>query len=132
VLCSSRRLGKDRIWLSRWLSRPECIAAARERAPKAVAVGALRSGARLNELVDCESSKTSLEAAKYSLATAGIGPPKDLSVNISIGDVPPAQAGYVIKLERMRMRRSIGPDGHLVETPIDDGPVIEGTVKPAE
>jgi len=67
-----------------------------------------------------------MEATKFTLQTAGIGPARDPSVNISIGNVP--RAGYVIMLDERPTKRSIGPDGRLVETPIDDGKMIEGEV----
>src|SRR5436190_9914446 len=39
IEAAAQRIGWERSRLSKWLSRPECIAAAKERAAKAVAVG---------------------------------------------------------------------------------------------
>jgi hypothetical protein len=125
ITTAAQRIGWERSRLSKWLSRPECIAAAKERAAKAVAVGALRSGARLNELVDSESSKVSLEAAKFSLQTAGIGPARDPSVSVNL-NLP--RAGFVLDLSERPERRSIDANGKLVITPIATGDVIQGEV----
>jgi hypothetical protein len=76
----------------------------RARAAKEVALGAGRAAARLNELIESASAKVALEATKFSLQTAGIGPARDPSVNINM-NMP--RAGYVIMLDDgPRMTRS--------------------------
>ena len=94
IEAAAQRIGWERSRLSKWLSRPECIAAAKERAAKAVAVGALRSGARLGELVESESAKVAMEATKFSLQAAGIGPATAAPVNVNVE----VRAGWVIDL----------------------------------
>jgi hypothetical protein len=124
IQSAAERIGWERSRLSKRLSRPECIEAMKARAAKEVALGSGRAAARLNELIDGPSAKVALEATKFSLQTAGIGPVRDPNVNINLG-MP--RAGYVISLEERPERREI-VDGKLVITPVDDGKVIEGEV----
>jgi hypothetical protein len=69
--------GISREYLSRSLSKPECAQYLKDKAARAVAMGAARAAAKLNELVDSTSQKVALDAAKYSLGVAGIKPATD-------------------------------------------------------
>ena len=65
------------------------------------------------------SFATRLEAAKASLGA--IVAPTQSQVNLNVE----LKAGYVIDLSERPVKRSIDAAGRLVETPIDDGKVIE-------
>jgi hypothetical protein len=100
ITAASKRVGYARETLSRWLQRPEVIEAVKTRAARAVALGAGRASARLLELLESNSQKVALDAAKHTLAVAGIRPPADASVSVNIE----LKAGYVIDLTGRKPR----------------------------
>jgi hypothetical protein len=110
--------GISREYLSRSLSKPECAQYLKDKAARAVAMGAARAAAKLNELVDSTSQKVALEAAKYSLDVAGIKPAADPQVNVNIE----LKAGYVIDLSEPGE-----PAAKIV-----NGAVIEAAAKPVD
>jgi hypothetical protein len=95
ITAAAKKVGYERETLPRYFARVECREALRERAARAVAIGAGRAAARLNALLDSSSQRVALEAAKFSLGVAGIKPAADnVSVNIGLE----LKAGYVIDL----------------------------------
>jgi hypothetical protein len=85
----------SREYLARSFQKSAVIQYAKEAAARAVAMGAMRAAAVLNELSDCASQRVRLEAAKVSLQAAGIvGSGQNVNVNVGVE----LKAGYVIDL----------------------------------
>jgi hypothetical protein len=135
IKAAAERVGYARETLSKKLSQPECVAAMKARAAKEVALGSGRAAARLNELMESPSAKVSMEATKFSLQAAGIGPATAAPVNVNVE----MRAGYVIDL---RPRNYDGPAARAVipgagavidvkPKPIADVPIIEAEAEPS-
>ena len=88
------RANLDPSYVSRELRKVHVRMFAERRARETVANGTMRASARLLELMDCDSSSTSFDAAKHVLGIAGIKPAQDAQLSVSI-DI---KAGYVIDL----------------------------------
>jgi hypothetical protein len=74
---------------------PAVVQYAKQAAARAVAMGAPRAAAVLNELADSRSERVRLEAAKVSLQAAQIvGSGQNVSVNVGVE----LKAGWVINL----------------------------------
>jgi hypothetical protein len=112
---AAEKFGKiSREYFSRSFQKPAVVEYARQAAARAVAMGAMRAAAVLNELADCSSQRVRLEAAKTSLQAAGIvGGGQNVSVNVGVGV---QVAGYVIDLsEPGRPQKIIG--GQVIDQP---------------
>ncbi len=115
----------SREYLSRSLSTPAGAQYLREKSARAVAMGAGRAAARLNELIESDSQKVALEATKYSLGVAGIRPaPDNVSVNVGL-----AISGYVIDLSEPS-QPAVKIIGGVAQPTERSGPVIDA--KPVE
>ena len=79
---------------SRELSKSHIAEFLRQKAARAVAIGAGRASARLLELLDSDSEHVSFDAAKHTLAVAGIKPSSEASVNLNLE----IKAGYILDL----------------------------------
>jgi HEAT repeat protein len=80
----------SREYFARSFQNPAVAQYAKEAAARAVAMGAPRAAAVLNELADSSSERVRLEAAKASLQAAGIvGGDRNVSVNVGI-EIRPA------------------------------------------
>jgi hypothetical protein len=119
ITSAAKKVGWQRETLSRAFARVECREALRERAARAVAMGAGRAAARLNELIESASAKVSMDAVKFSLQTAGIGPAPGASVNVDIQ----IKAGYVIDLTGRKPRTEQIIEPKIVE---GAGTMIDG------
>jgi hypothetical protein len=119
ITAAARKVGLSREYLSRALGEPHVAAYLRDKAARAVAMGAGRAAARLNQLLDSKSEHVSLDAAKFSLGVAGIKPAPDANVNLSI-DI---KAGYVIDLSgpgEARPMKIVSPQ-HAAIAAVGDG-----------
>lgn len=94
ITAAARKVGLSREYLSRTFGEPHVAAYLRDKAARAVAMGAGRASARLNQLLDSKSEHVSLDAVKHTLGIAGIKPAADANVNLNIE----VRAGYVIDL----------------------------------
>jgi hypothetical protein len=105
LTAAAKAVGLSREYVSRSLSKPHVAEFLRQKAARAVAMGAGRAAARLNQLLDSKSEHVSLDAAKLSLDIAGIKPATDTNVNLNIE----VRAGYVIDLSERD-----GPEARIV------------------
>jgi hypothetical protein len=81
-------------WLSKMLKRPEIGVMIDEMCRRFLRAGKVRATSRLLELLESNSSRTSLEASRLVLGIGGIAPPRD-GVTVNVGNV-----GYVVHLQR--------------------------------
>ena len=81
-------------WLSKMLGRPEIGVLLEQTCRKYLRNGTVRATARLVELLDSPSARTSLEASKHVLGIQGIAPPMSGGPVINVG----LSVGYVIDL----------------------------------
>lgn len=112
IQAAAKRVGLSREYLSRSLGEPHVAEFLRQKAARAVALGAGRAAARLNQLIDAKSEHVSLDASRHALATAGIGPANASSVNVDVT----IRAGYVIDLTRRKDR--VSQDAAQTETKV--------------
>jgi hypothetical protein len=126
VADAARQVGCSREYLSRTLSeRPDCVAYMQQRAARTVGVASAAAAARMASLIHAGSEHVAFRASEHVLGVSGIKPAEDARVSVNIE----LKAGYVIDLRgRPRMKRSFDAAGRLVETPIEDGRVIDGAV----
>jgi transposase-like protein len=114
ITSAARKVGLSREYLSRSLSEPHVAEHLRQKAARAVAIGAGRASARLVQLLDASSEHVSLDAARHTLGIAGIKPASgaQLSVNVDI------KAGFVIDLSEpgvSRPMKVVSPEPSPVE-----------------
>ena len=121
---AAKRVGCAPETMSRYFKRPECRQALRDSIERSILMSGGRASARLTQLLDSPSQRTSLDATRLALQAAGvIGSGQNLSVNVGVE----LRAGYVIDL---RERADRGP---LPPIKIDGaGTVIDGKAEPAE
>lgn len=100
---ASKQCGMSETYLSAALRKPHIQVFIARATREKVALTALRAGSRLHELIDCDSSSTSFDATRLSLAIAGIKPSADAQVSVNI-DI---KAGYVIDLTDEPKRGSV-------------------------
>ena len=98
ITAAAKRVGLSWERLSRALSEPHCAELLRQKAARAVALGAGRASARLVGLLDAGSEHVSLDAVKHLLGIAGIKPANEAQVSVNIE----LKAGYVIDLTGRR------------------------------
>lgn len=84
--------------LSRSLRKDHVRAFLTRRTRETIAVGALRAGERVVELIDSGSEHVSLDASKHILAIEGIRPPADAQAVVNVNISP----GYVINMNSPR------------------------------
>lgn len=92
---AAERVGISPVWLCIQLKKPAVQVFAAAATRENLAVGTMRAGARLLDLVDASSEHVSLDASKHVLGIAGIRPPEtgsNVSVNVGVS------VGYVIDL----------------------------------
>lgn len=111
---AAEKFGKSVVSILAEASKSRPSLNTRQAAARAVAMGAMRAAAVLNELADCSSQRVRLEAAKTSLQAAGIvGGGQNVSFNVGVGV---QVAGYVIDLsEPGRPQKIIG--GQVIDQP---------------
>ena len=83
-------------YVSRLMQKPQFLSLIQSRARDILGQGTVRAAARVAELIDSDSSKTSLEASVFTLKVAGIAPSDTpgASLHLSVNVAP----GYVIDL----------------------------------
>jgi hypothetical protein len=91
---AAERVGVSEEWLSTMLGRDETRVLLEQTCRKFIRTGTVRATARLVELLDSASARTSLEAAKHVLGIENIRPPADGAPIVNIG----LSVGYVIDL----------------------------------
>lgn len=92
---AAERVGISPVWLCIQLKKPAVQVFATAATRENLAVGTMRAGARLLDLVDAGSEHVSLDASKHVLGIAGIRPPDTgHGVNVQVG----VSVGYVIDL----------------------------------
>lgn len=96
LTAAAKAAGASREYISRSLTLPHCANYLRDRAAKAVAVGAGRAAARLVGLLDAKSEHVAFDAARHTLAIAGIKAAADANVNLNVE----VRAGWIIDLTR--------------------------------
>jgi hypothetical protein len=120
ITAAAKKVGLSRERLSRALSEPHIAEHLRQKAARAVAIGAGRASARLVRLLDAKSEHVSLDAARHTLAIAGIKPAADPNVNFNVE----IRAGYVIDLgergDERPMRIIGGADAPALPVPTAD------------
>jgi hypothetical protein len=89
---AAKHVGMSETYLSTALKKPEIQAFISQRVRQSIAVGTLRAGERLLDLLDAGSEHVSLDASKHVLGIAGIKPDADAAVNVNIE----VKAGWVI------------------------------------
>lgn len=80
------------------IKKPEVRVFMERETRQTVALGMMRAGNRLVELVDAGSEHVSLDASKHMLAIAGIKPAADAQVSVNID----LKAGFVIDLSEQQ------------------------------
>jgi transposase-like protein len=114
IASAARKVGLSREYLSRSLSEPYVAEHLRQKAARAVAIGAGRASARLVQLLDASSEHVSLDAARHPLSIAGIKPASDANVNLNVE----LHAGFVIDLSELgesRQMKLVSPEPSPVE-----------------
>jgi hypothetical protein len=94
ITAAAKKVGLTREYLSRSLSEPHIAEHLRQKAARAIAVGAGRASARLIGLIDAKSEHVSADVSRHILSIAGIKPATAPNVNLNIEQ----KAGYVIIL----------------------------------
>jgi transposase-like protein len=117
ITSAARKVGLSREYLSRSLSEPHVAEHLRQKAARAVAIGAGRASARLVQLLDASSEHVSLDAARHTLGIAGIKPAPDANVNLNVE----LRAGFVIDLSEPGESRPMKVVS-LVEAPLKSWP----------
>lgn len=90
-------------WLSKMLGRPEIGVLLEQTCRKYLRNGTVRATARLVELLDSPSARTSLETSKHVLGIQGITPPSNGAPIVNVG----LSVGYVIDLSGGEPRTTI-------------------------
>lgn len=104
ITAAAKKVGLSRERLSRALGEPHIAEYLRQRAARAVAIGAGRAAARIVNLIDAKSEHVSADVSRHVLAIAGIKPVAEPSVNLNVE----LRAGYVIDLSGRRPLRESG------------------------
>jgi hypothetical protein len=90
VTAAAEAVGLTREHLSTALGKPHIKAWHREKRERAVLLSSGRASERIGELLDCDSHKVCLDAAKHLLSIDGIKPAPaatNLSINTAVGYV---------------------------------------------
>jgi predicted DNA-binding protein (UPF0251 family) len=119
ITAAAERVGMARETLSRTLGEEHVRKFYHQKAERAVAVAKIRASARVGELLDSESDKVSLDAAKHVLGIAGISPKNDARVSVNIE----LKAGYVLDLREPgdeRPMKIVSPDPAEIPAPADE------------
>lgn len=120
ITAAAKKVGLTRERLSRALGEPHIAEHLRQKAARAVATGAGRAAARLVGLLDAKSEHVSFDAARHTLAIAGIKPAAEASMNLNVN----VKAGYVIKLVapgQPPMRIVGGAEPAALPAPVGEG-----------
>jgi len=91
---AAKKVGLSREHLARQIGLAHVAQHLRDRAARAVAVGAGRAAAKMVELLEAPSSAVQHDSAKFLLGVAGVKPASDAQVSVNID----LKAGFVIDL----------------------------------
>lgn len=91
---AAKHVGLNECHLSTALKQPHVQAHIVQRARLQLTAGTLRASSRMMELINANSEHVSFDASKHVLALAGIKPPEQAQIAVSID----LKAGYVIDL----------------------------------
>lgn len=110
VTAAAKKVGLSRERLSRALGEPHIAEYLKQKASRMVAIGAGRASARLLSLIDAKSEHVSLDAARHTLAIAGIKPAEkpDASLNLQV------TAGFFLDLREPEERDQPAKLGDIV------------------
>ena len=116
--------------MSRWFKRPECRQALRDAVERAVLTASGRASARLTQLLDSSSQRTSLDATRLALQALGVVGNGQHAVSVNVG--VEVRAGYVIDLSEPNLPHKI-ITGEVVEAkPVEPIAGVGPSAKPAE
>jgi hypothetical protein len=110
--------------------RPDMLQWYQNRIAKMLALGAGAAGAKMIELIESESSRTSFEASRFVLGLSGYRVATDAGVQVNIAS-PYARAGFILDLRRGRGSAGPLPEGFAVPpgaagaTINDDTPAVK-------
>jgi hypothetical protein len=93
---AAQRVGCARETMYRYFKRPECRQALRDAVERSVLMAGGRASARLTQLLDSSSQRTSLDATRLALQALGVVGNGQNNVSVNVG--VELRAGYVIDL----------------------------------
>ena len=127
---AAKRVGCAPETMSRYFKRPECRQALRDSVERSVLMAGGRASARLTQLLDSSSQRTSLDATRLALQALGVVGNGQHNVSVNVG--VELKAGYVIDLSEPNLPHKI-ITGEVVEAkPVEQVAGIGPGAKSAE